>query len=268
MRYSIRSTSVAFASIGFALCMLSCGGSSRSLGDSSADAAGGRSPADEKSLFLVGVLDTQSTRCVAKPDPSAPLLARGVLDLGLTSQYTASLVIGNQSAPASTSTWAERVALDSAEINLATLDGTLLDSHTASVTSFVDPASSQSAGYGALTVDLILPTLADSEPLKSARDLVANVRIHGSTSNGGALTTNFIAFPIRVCTGCLVQYPARAADSTLTAGSAYLCRSLSSEFTMPSPTVPCLLGQDQPFSCELCADSHPICRDPALNPAY
>jgi hypothetical protein len=217
---------------------------------------------------LVGVLDTQSTQCVVELDPRAPLLARGVLDLALTSEYTASLVIGNQSAPASSSTSAERVALDSAEINLTRVDGTPLESHTASVTGLVDPASADSAGYGAVTVNLIPPTLADSEPLTSARDLVANLRIHGSTSNGGALTTNFIAFPISVCTGCLVQYPARAADATLAAGSTYKCLSLSSDVTMPSLTVPCRLGQDLPFSCELCADSQPICRDPALNPAY
>jgi len=191
------------------------------------------------------------------------LLAHGVLDLGFATEYRSSLLLGNQVTPAGGASAGQSVSLDNAEVNLTSGEVPLLR-FTTTLTGFVPPGSGDTATYQASLASLIPSELSVSDGVRNAHDLVANVRVHGSTSDGAALTTNWLAFPITVCTGCLVQYPASAADpESSTAG--YRCASTSAVRSPPS--VPCTLGQDVPFSCEICADTHPICRDPLLNPS-
>jgi hypothetical protein len=97
---------------------------------------------------------------------------------------------------------------------------------------------------------------------------VANVRITGSTLDGSTLTTNWLAFPISVCTGCLVRYPPSAADPVaedpLVLSDHYQCISVAGDARKGPP---CVLGQDEPFPRVLCAETHPLCVDPKLNPS-
>jgi hypothetical protein len=88
----------------------------------------------------------------------------------------------------------------------------------------------------------------------------------GKALNGTELTSSETELPIRVCTGCLVQYPPSAADPTQPAGAAYLCAM--ADTSRDAAEVPCILGQDVPFSCVLCSAASPVCRDPLLNPSF
>ncbi|MEO6602974.1 MAG: hypothetical protein ABIQ16_24020, partial [Polyangiaceae bacterium] len=73
-------------------------------------------------------------------------------------------------------------------------------------------------------------------------------------------------FPINICEGCLVRYPAYAAATTNPGGSAYTC-STSATTTQTTEVAPCVQGQDAPFACTFCSAAYEICRDPKANKA-
>jgi hypothetical protein len=155
--------------------------------------------------------------------------------------------------------------LSGVEVTLTTADGAVLDSYSTVGTGFVDAASA-SVAYGAITATLIPPSVGLSDPVQHAQQLVAKVRVLGEALNGTKLTSSELVFPIKVCTGCLVEYPPSAADVTSPPGSGYLCSTARSSLDTPDPE-PCVLGQDVAFSCQACAASVALCRDPSLNPA-
>ena len=218
---------------------------------------------DEKSLFLIGALDVNATECVAKPESSAIVLAQGVWDLALTSNYTATLLVGNQLARPGAVNETERISLRSAEITLSTAEAAVLEKYSTVATGFID-AEALPAAYGVMSVNLI-PVGLD-ERVQRAELLIAKIRVTGEALNGTLLTSSELDFPIRVCTGCLVQYPSSAADPTAPSHSTYLCANATEDTVLTTP-APCLPGQDLPFSCALCAESVAMCRDPQLNPS-
>ncbi|HEY5377548.1 MAG TPA: hypothetical protein VIK01_27905 [Polyangiaceae bacterium] len=245
--------------------LLSCGGhSSSSSADKGSD--GGALGSDEKSLFVAGVLSLDVTECLAKADVSAPRLSQGVLDLAFASSYTAFVLVGNQLPRAGSPTETERVALSGAEITLTTEDGTVLKSYSTIGTGFVDAATG-SAAYGTMSVSVIPAALGASETVQSAQLLVAKIRVLGEALDGTKLTSSELDLPIKVCNGCLVQYPASAADPTQPAGSGYRCATSDTTTPGASP-LPCIMGQDVAFSCLTCSASIALCRDPSLNPSF
>jgi hypothetical protein len=62
-----------------------------------------------------------------------------------------------------------------------------------------------------------------------------------------------------------VQYPPSAADLTQPANAGYMCATDGT--TSHAVAMPCVLGQDVPFSCDVCAGVIALCRDPTLNPS-
>ena len=182
------------------------------------------------------------------------------------SSYTAFVLVGNQLPRAGSPTETERVALSGAEITLTTEDGTVLKAYSTIGTGFVDAATG-SAAYGTMSVSVIPAALGASETVQSAQLLVAKIRVLGEALDGTELTSSELDLPIKVCNGCLVQYPASAADPTLPAGSGYRCAT--SDTTTPGASAPpCIMGQDVPFSCLTCSASIALCRDPSLNPSF
>ena len=243
-----------------------CGGNSSSPTDKgTANSPDSGTPSsEEKSLFVVGAQAIDGAQCVAKGEMSAPRLDQGVLDLAFTSSYTAFLLVGNQLAGSGSSAETERVSLRGAEVTLTTADGTVLKDYSAVGTGFVDAATG-SAAYGTMSVVVIPPGLAT--PDRSGQLLVAKIRVLGQALNGTMRTSSELDFPIRVCTGCLVQYPPEAADPSQPAGSKYQCAT-DGATTPGALPPPCVLGQDVPFSCVNCAASFALCRDPSLNPSF
>jgi hypothetical protein len=245
--------------------LLSCGGhGSSSSADQGSD--GGAPGSDEKSLFVLGAQALDASDCTAKADTAAAFLAQGVLDLAFTSSYTATLLVGNQLLKAGSSTATERVSLSGAEVTLTSEDGSVLKAYSTLATGFVDAATG-SAAYGTMSVSVIPAALGASETVQSAQLLVAKIRVLGEASDGTKLTSSELDLPIKVCNGCLVQYPASAVDPTLPAGSDYRCATSDATMRGASP-LPCVMGQDVPFSCLTCSATIALCRDPSLNPSY
>jgi hypothetical protein len=127
-------------------------------------------------------------------------------------------------------------------------------------------ATPASVAYGAVAAELIPSAVASAEPVRSASSMLAKIRVLGEALNGTMLTSDELAFPIRTCTGCLVEYPASAADPSQPPGSGFRCSSSGATGSGLAPE-PCILGQDTPFSCALCSSSLQLCQDPAKNPA-
>ncbi len=236
-----------------------CGGNS-----STSFANEGTPSADQQSLFLLGALKIDSADCVAQADATAAMLPGGIFDLAFSSSYSAQLLLKNRLARAGFANETEGVSLRSAEITLTTRDSSVLKKYSTVGVGFIDGATA-SAAYGIMSVTLIPAELALTEPVQSAQNLIAKIRVLGEAFNGMMLTSSELYLPIRVCTGCLVEYPVDAADPTPSPGSGYLCTTSASE--PAAAPAPCVLGQDLPFSCVHCAASHALCRDPSLNPS-
>lgn len=226
---------------------------------------------NNSSLFVVGVIDVDASTCIAKPDTTVVTLASGTLDVAFASSYTAFLLVGNQLTQRGSReqlrTETSRISLRGAEVTLTTLDGKTLGNYSTVGTGFVNSASGDTPSYAAMSVNLIPPALGANPAVRSAKVVLAKIRVFGDTLGGAAITSSELDFPINICEGCLVRYPASAYDVGLPAGSAYLCTTGTST-TATADTPPCVQGQDQPFSCTFCSASYELCRNPAKNPSY
>jgi len=226
---------------------------------------------NNSSLFIVGVFDIGQSSCIAKPDNTGPFLASGTLDTQFASGYTALLVVGNQLVQEGSTeqlrTETSRVTLRGAEVTLTSLDGRTLDvpgaQNTFSTvgTGFVDPGAGNAPSYATMAVNIIPPGLAGLPA-----QVLAKIRVFGDTLGGTSLTSSELDFPITVCQGCLVNYD--TPDTTQAAGSPFMCATSSASTTQTTVAKPCILGQDQSFSCTLCAAAYPACKDPCQNPSY
>jgi hypothetical protein len=216
---------------------------------------------NESMLFIVGVLALEDNDCKLSADGGATLRTGGVLDLSLRGSYTAGLLVGSQLTQRGNRdqlrTETARLSLRGAEVALENASGGLLAEYTTIGTGFVDAAGGTEPGYGWIAVDLI-PAGA---PLGTGL-VVARVRVFGQTLGGDEIESNEYSFPIQVCRGCLVSYPAEAADMSQGPG-VYRCAVRSEEST--SEEQVCLVGQDLGIPCTRCAAQSAVCLDPCQN---
>ncbi len=209
---------------------------------------------NESSLFIRGVLSVESGDCSANADPGATLQANGILDTALTSTYIGALLVGNQlvarGSPTQLRTETARVALRGAEVRVASTTQALLKSFSVDGTGFVDPASGTAPGYGVFFATLI-PNLEDID-----RDtVIVNVRVYGRTLGGREVESGELAYPIQLCSQCLISFPPEA-DNPST--PEYDCLNPAAD----DLDEPCYFGQDETVDCRLCTNSLSACRAP------
>jgi hypothetical protein len=225
---------------------------------------------NNSSLFVVGVIRLDKTLCDAKADNTASTLASGVLDVAFTQSYTGFLLVGNQLTQRGSReqlrTETSRVTLRGAEITLTTLDGKALGNYSTVGTGFVNEAEGDVPSYAAMSVNIIPSALGSNPALLEAGTVVAKIRVFGDTLGNTAVTSSELDFPIRICQGCLVNYPTAAAELG-PAGAAYKCSKSPTESQSTEP-LPCLIGQDDGFPCTVCSAALDICYDPTQNPSY
>jgi hypothetical protein len=217
---------------------------------------------NDSMLFIVGVLAAEETDCILSPQAAAVLRTAGVLDMSLRSSYTAGLLVGSQLTQRGNRdqlrTETARLAIRGAEVRLETAEGLPVAEFTTISSGFVHPASGTDPGYGAIAAELI-PAGAPLAP----GTFVAHIRVFGDTLGGEEVESNEFVFPIQICNGCLVDYPAEASEENLGAG-VYLCRLQSDEEAIASDEV-CRIGQDVRVPCTACAAQSAVCRDPCQN---
>jgi hypothetical protein len=226
---------------------------------------------NDSMMFIVGVYARKQGSCSPKADNSAPLWANGVMDRTFASDYTAALLVGNQITERGSReqirTETSRVALKGAEVKLETPQGDqLVSPFSSTATGFVDAASGTEPSLSIMYASLIPPSVAGK---LTAGTVVAKVRVFGTTLGGEDVESSELLFPIEVCDGCLITYPAEARDLTAD-GTEYQCLSAASETGSTSSDVelPCELGIDIPAPCTVCSGVYDICQSPGNNCYY
>jgi hypothetical protein len=209
-------------------------------------AAAGLVPAcvhDNSTIFVSDVLAppfvTGGMACTFTADPTQPVLGQGTLDVGLRTEYSAELLVGNQLVPQANpngpSTETSFVTIEGAVVRIVDATGKQLNTYTKPVAATIPPSSGTTPGYASMNVTLIDSTTAGSlsPPSGGTIPLVSYVRMFGHTLGGESVESNDFGFPINVCRGCLIEASANA------------CASMTGT---TSSSVPCVVGQDLPVS--------------------
>jgi hypothetical protein len=227
---------------------------------------------NDSMMFIIGVYARKQGACQPKPENESPIWARGVLDRLFADEYVAALLVGNQITTRGSReqlrTETSRVSLRGAEVQLETLQGEpLADAFSSTGTGFVDAASGTDPSLAIMYASLIPASVAGSLPPGT---LVAKVRVFGDTLGGQEVESSELAFPIEVCDGCLVAYPAEARDLTAD-GTDYQCKIATDESDSAAAAdvdLPCQVGVDLPVPCTACSGYRDECLKPTDNPYY
>jgi hypothetical protein len=217
---------------------------------------------EETGFFILGNVAVDSPQCVARAEGSATLISSGLLDVAIKPDYEASLLVGSQLAPrgdkANLRTETMITTITGAEVQLYTDTGDLDTEFTVPAAGVILPDSAADPGFGIITATLI-PAATGVELANELsnraeiRTRVARVTVFGKTIGGLEVETAPLSYVIRVCKGCIVDFPAAAYDPALG------CTGGSTDDTQQAP---CRLGQDDPIDCRLCAGQNDFCTFP------
>jgi hypothetical protein len=223
---------------------------------------------NDSSLYIEGVFDLSSSRCIADPGSETAMLAQGTIDLAFARGYTAALLVGSQLTERGSReklrTETSRLRIEGARITLYGTEGGETTYET-TANGIVHPASGTDPGMAAVFAQLIRsedmgdPTNPlDYGILGPPGQAIARVRVFGTTLGGQQIESGDFDFTIYVCEGCLITYPPEA-DDPLEDG--YQCWVAAD--VQPLETDYCFLGQDQPIPCTQCVAFAPdICAHP------
>jgi hypothetical protein len=227
---------------------------------------------NDSEMFIEGVAVRQAGACAVKADLGGTFLAKGVMDRLFASEYVAALIVGNQLVQRGSKervrTETSQVALKGAEVRIENSQGKLLvPAFSAIGTGFVDASDGTAAAPAVMFATLIPASVRDSLPTGT---VVTKVRVFGTTLGGEDINSSELLFPIEICDGCLVSYPAAARDLTAD-GDAYQCK-LSSDnaaaAASDSVSQPCEIGIDWAVPCTACSGLYDACLSPSKNPYY
>jgi hypothetical protein len=226
---------------------------------------------NDSMMFIVGVAVRKAGACSVKPDLSGSILAKGAMDRLFASEYVAGLIVGNQLTERGSRervrTETSRVALKGAEVKLEDAQGgELVPAFSSIGTGFVDASDGTDAAPAAMFATLIPASVAPQLP---AGTVVVKVRVFGTTLGGEDVESAELLFPIEVCDGCLISYPASARDLTAD-GTEYQCKLAADDVAIggEDTDLPCNLGIDFAAPCTVCSGLYAACQSPENNPYY
>jgi hypothetical protein len=230
---------------------------------------------NDSMMFIEGVAVRKAGSCLVKPDLAGTFLEKGVLDLRLAKEYVAALIVGNQLTQRGSRerlrTETSKVALKGADVKLETSQGaTLHDTFSSIGTGFVDASDGTDAAPGVMSVALIPASIAPTLPIGT---VVVKIRVFGTTLGGEDVESSELLFPVEICNGCLIDFPASSVDPASDDGD-FKCKQAtgSADMTATSGTADtaCVAGIDFPVDCTTCSSSNPACvsskcaKDPTL----
>jgi hypothetical protein len=212
---------------------------------------------EESGLFIQGNVAVTPPSCEARAEASTSLLLAGVLDVGLKLDYDATLLVGSQLTPRADKqnlrTETMVTVIQGAEVHLFNDVGEQVTEFTVPASGVIRPDPSDDPGYGIIAATLIPQATGDALSKSLARGevttQVAEVTVFGKTVGGLEVQSAAMRYVIKVCLGCLVDFPPAALDST---GSC-------SKSLEQNPEVPCFFGQDAAVDCRSCAATNSIC---------
>jgi hypothetical protein len=218
---------------------------------------------NDSSLFIYGVMDITRSECVAKPDSGATLLVSGYLDRVFANGYEAAILVGSQLTERGNReklrTETSRISITGAHVALYGTDGSVIEIDSAA-TGLANPANGTDPGVAAVFARLVRPE--DMANLGPDGQIIARVKILGTTLGGQDIESGEFDYPIQVCTGCLVNYSADSVDPIT--GQ---CDQAASTDSSTDHQI-CFFGQDSSFDCSECASYNTICMDWHNNPYF
>ncbi len=219
---------------------------------------------NETSIFIRQVqTPAASPACGYTADPSSEYYTMGKLDLAFRTEYVAGLLVGNQLVARGSSeqirSESSRVRLEGSDVRIEKTDGSLIAQYSFPAAGFADAASGTQPGWGMVTTVLVnsetgkalASTFTAGERSATVGRIVAVVKVFGKTLGGQDVQSGEFRFPIEVCYGCLVSFPAGAYEPT--AGPPPNCMNLGETGT--GAEDPCFLGQDTQVDCRVCHSS-------------
>ena len=213
---------------------------------------------NDSSFFIFGVMDIGTSQCVAKPDSSAVMIAEGTLDRTFADGYQAAILVGShltqRGSREKLRTETARLAITGAHMTLYGTQGAVIEFDTPA-TGLVNPSSGTDPGLAAVFARLV--RYEDMAKLGDPGQMIARIKILGTTLGGQDIESAVYDYPITLCDGCLIVYPNEALDVN------HKCSNTLE--TTATDSKLCFLGQDAYFPCTVCAQSNDICFDPDLN---
>jgi hypothetical protein len=218
---------------------------------------------EQTGFFIQGNLVLESPDCVATAESSSALLLRGTLDVAIRPEYVATLLVGSQFASRGDKNNLRSETMianiTGAEVHLfkdtGERDGAPF---TVPASGVITPDAGNDPGFGIVVATLVpaLTGLQIAGELTSRGDVqtrVAEVIVFGKTIGGLDFESAPFNYVIRICEGCLVDFPTDALGATNT------CTEPAQEAIEP----PCRFGQDDAVDCRLCASNNPFCLSPS-----
>ena len=220
--------------------------------------------ADNNQSFYVVANGQPDNSCLVSAQEGGPTRSSGVLDLLVGTSYNLYPLLKNVMSSSLTMHGfneadgrleAHNVYVKKAIVDLSYDPNIMLSDSTAKHREITISGTVGVSGIAAITVELIdaqlvarlnskIPQRSETEP-RPGGGIVADVQIEGVMGDGTAISSNVFSFPLRVCRGCLLDYPLDADNPATTE----LDCSMQGEV---EPVVPCRMGQDEPVDCRLC----------------
>jgi hypothetical protein len=212
---------------------------------------------NESMVFVRGAMKLEAGNCEATADESATLLTNGVVDTVFKTPYRMSLLVGNQLASKGQKTRARtetsNVILEGAEVLVRRPNGTVaIEKFTSPAIGYVPVGSGEGTGYGVMNI-VAIPLdksgVIDEKQYEGGYG-IAEIKVFGKTLGGQEVESGVYKFPITVCKGCLIQFPSNLMKDGV-------CKA-----SLEEETLPCVLGQDDPIKCSVCAYEYSECETP------
>ncbi|HXK19189.1 MAG TPA: hypothetical protein VNG33_15355 [Polyangiaceae bacterium] len=227
---------------------------------------------NDSMIYIVGVALRQQGSCAVRGDLGTTILAKGTMDRLFASEYVAALIVGNQlmqrGSRERVRTETSRVSLKGAEVKLEDSQGNeLVPAFSAIATGFVDASDGTDAAPAVMFATLIPNSVVASLPQGT---VVSKTRVFGTTLGGEDVESGELLFPIDVCDGCLVSFPAAARDPAADSMT-YQCKINATDAAVISSdnaALPCSLGIDFPVPCTACSGLYAACLSPSTNCYY
>jgi hypothetical protein len=213
---------------------------------------------NDGTLFVHGVLfppTPNGTQCTYTADPTAAELSRGTVDAALTDAYVPEFLLGSSLLAQANAITPQN---ETSTLTLEGVDVQVVDPVTNAqimnndvlAAGIVEAAAGSSPSYTAIGAAVMnaaavahfdpgLNSEGFANPSKLAEVFV---KFYGKTLGGQYVESDQFLFPVDVCHGCLVSFPATPNLQ------AYCSGAVASLAT----SQPCVIGQDQPVDCQRC----------------
>jgi hypothetical protein len=237
-------------------------------------AAFGGGCADSESMIFIRQVNlpiaggSSSDACVTEANPQGPFISHGTLDVAFRREYIAGLVVGSQivtrGSKAQLKTETSGVRIEGLEARLEDVNGAIVwGPYTIPATGFIDPAIDVTPSYGMVDGMLVGPDVQVSKGV-NVRDYLQTKpgtslrftsvsKVFGHTLGSQAVESGEFRYPITICYGCLIFYPAEASDpKVLPYPNCDLPQATGS-----TTDIGCSPGQDEKVDCRVCKATYP-----------